>query len=103
MKAEDLLAKRAKRVASNILHAKEKGVDQLLRDVPGGREASQRLRAAILKEINSLSDLAVDMATEAEEFWLDEARLDELVNLVASKLEARSEEVDDGTTGEPAR
>lgn len=94
MRAEEILRKRRDRTIAIILGLKEREVDPLLRQEPGGDRASGMLRKVILDQINDFYDMALDVASSGEatsfEFnpavWLPriDGRLDALQNAVVS-------------------
>ena len=88
MRAEDILKKRRDRAIAIILSIKEREVDPLLNQMPGGSRASGLLRKVVLDQVNDFYDMALDVATSGEadryEFnaavWIPkiEGRLDDL-------------------------
>jgi hypothetical protein len=94
VRAEDILKKRRDRTIAIILGLKEREVDPLLLEEPGGSRASAMLRKVILDQINDFYDMALDVASSGEaatfEFNPDlwglrlEGRLDELHRAVES-------------------
>lgn len=65
MKAQDILSKRRDRTIAIVLNIKEREVDPLLTQMPGGRRASNILRKAILDQINDFYDMALDVANSS--------------------------------------
>jgi hypothetical protein len=63
VRAEDILKKRRDRTIAIILGLKEREVDPLLLEEPGGSRASAMLRKVILDQINDFYDMALDRAT----------------------------------------
>jgi hypothetical protein len=88
MRAEEILKRRRDRAIAIILSVKEREVDPLLSQMPGGTRASQLLRKVVLDQINDLYALALDIANSGEvetfefnpEVWLPriEGQLDAL-------------------------
>lgn len=66
MKAEDILKKRKDRTIAIILGLKEREVDPLLLEMPGGSRASTMMRKVILDQINDFYDMALDVASSGE-------------------------------------
>lgn len=63
MKADEILRKRRDRTIAIILGLKEREVDPLLTQMPGGSRASGLLRKVILDQINDFYDMALDVAS----------------------------------------
>jgi hypothetical protein len=94
MRAEDILKKRRDRTIAIILSVKEREVDPLLSQMPGGTRASHLLRKGILDTINDFYDMALDVASSGEarnfefnpEVWGPriEGRLDDIHRAVVS-------------------
>jgi hypothetical protein len=94
MRADEILKKRRDRTIAIILGLKEREVDPLLLQEPGGSRASGMLRKVILDQINDFYDIALDVASSGEadtfEFNPDvwgsriEGRLNDLHRAVAS-------------------
>lgn len=88
LRADDILKKRRDRTIAIILSIKEREVDPLLTQMPGGRRASQLLRKAILDQVNDFYDMALDVSSSGgadgfafnAEVWLPkiEGKLHEL-------------------------
>lgn len=70
MRAEEILKKRRDRTIAIILGIKEREVDPLLANRPGGDRASHALRKVILDQVNDFYDMALDVASSsgAEQF-----------------------------------
>lgn len=66
MKADDILRKRRDRTIAIILGLKEREVDPLLLQEPGGQRASNMLRKVILDQINDFYDMSLDVASSGE-------------------------------------
>lgn len=94
MRAEEILKKRKDRTIAVILSIKEREVDPLLSQMPGGTRASQLLRKVVLDQVNDLYALALDITTSGEvdtfefnpEVWIPriEGHLDALRREVAA-------------------
>ena len=92
MRADDILKKRRDRSIAIILGVKEREIDPLLTQEPGGNHASTLLRKVILDQVNDFCDLALDVASSGEapkfefnpDVWLRriDGRLDELQGAV---------------------
>lgn len=65
MRAQDILAKRRDRSIAIVMNVKEREVDPLLLEMPGGKRASTMLRKVILDQINDLYDMALDVASSS--------------------------------------
>lgn len=65
MRAQDILSKRRDRTIAIVLGIKEREVDPLLTQVPGGSRASTLMRKAILDQINDFYDMALDVASSS--------------------------------------
>lgn len=66
MRADDILRKRRDRAIAIILNVKEREVDPLLDQDPGGAQASRLMRKAILDQFNEFCDLALDVTASGE-------------------------------------
>jgi hypothetical protein len=62
MRADEILKKRRDRAIAIVLSIKEREVDPILDDMPGGRDASRALRKVVLDQLNDFCDLALDVA-----------------------------------------
>jgi hypothetical protein len=92
MRAVDILKRRKDKAVAIILTVKERDVDRILRQHPGGEEASRQLRKVILDQINDFYDIALDVASSADatdyefnpEVWVPrvDAQLAEIRSLV---------------------
>jgi hypothetical protein len=92
VRADDILKKRRDRSIAIILGVKEREIDPLLDQEPGGRRASTLLRKVVLDQINDFCDLALDVANSGEapkfefnpDIWMRriDGRLDELQGAV---------------------
>jgi hypothetical protein len=91
MKAQEILKKRRDRGIAIVLKVKEREVDPLLLQEPGGAQASRLLRKVILDQMNDFYDLALDVCAsgEAETFWFNPEvwmrRLDEIHQAVVEQ------------------
>lgn len=65
MKAQDILSKRRDRTIAIVLGVKEREVDPLLSQMPGGTRASGLLRKVILDQINDFYDMALDVSSSS--------------------------------------
>lgn len=65
MRAQDILSKRRDRTIAIVLGIKEREVDPLLSQMPGGARASTLLRKVILDQINDFYDMALDVANSS--------------------------------------
>lgn len=65
MRADEILKKRRDRTIAIILGIKEREVDTLLSNVPGGQKASHALRKVILDQVNDFYDMALDVASSS--------------------------------------
>lgn len=83
---DDLIQRRTRKAIGQILGTKEREVDPLLKGVAGGREASLRLRSAVLDTLNEFRDLMVDVlesvCCEYDGVLLNEEYLKRLEKLV---------------------
>lgn len=78
MRADEILKKRRDRAIAIVLSVKEREVDAILTDIPGGRAASKAMRKVVLDQINDFCDLALDVAGSSDvatfefnpEIWL---------------------------------
>lgn len=94
MRAEEILKKRRDRTIAIILGLKEREVDPLLLQGPGGGRASGMLRKVILDQINDFYDMALDVTSSSDastfefnpEVWGPriEGRLDDIHRAVVS-------------------
>lgn len=66
MRADEILKKRRDRAIAIVLSVKEREVDALLDNVPGGKAASRALRKVVLDQINDFCDLALDVAGSSD-------------------------------------
>jgi hypothetical protein len=66
VRAEDILRKRRDRAIAIILGLKEREVDPLLLQEPGGSRASAMMRKVVLDQINDFYDMALDVASSGE-------------------------------------
>lgn len=57
----DVLAKRRDRAIAIILGVKERECDPFLKDSPGGKIASDKLRKVVLDQMNEMHDLYLDV------------------------------------------
>lgn len=94
MRAEDILRKRRDRTIAIILGVKERELDPLLMQEPGGSRASAMMRKVVLDQINDFYDLALDVTSSGEastfefnpDIWVPriEGRLDDIHRAVVS-------------------
>lgn len=84
MRATDILHKRRDRAIAIILKIKEREVDPLLSQNPGGAQASQRLRKVVLDQLNDFCDMALDVASsgEADHFEFNAAVWETKINAI---------------------
>jgi hypothetical protein len=66
MRADEILKKRRDRAIAIVLSIKEREVDPILNEIPGGHDASRALRKVVLDQINDFCDLALDVAGSGE-------------------------------------
>lgn len=66
IRAADILHKRRDRAIAIILKIKEREIDPLLGQTPGGVQASRALRKVVLDQLNDFCDMALDVASSGE-------------------------------------
>lgn len=66
MRAQDILRKRRDRAIAIIMKVKEREIDPLLLQEPGGAQASRLLRKVVLDQVNDFYDIALDVASSGE-------------------------------------
>lgn len=88
MRAEEILKKRMDRAIASILNVKEREVDPLLKQSPGGERASRLLRKVILDQMNDFCDMARDVAGSGEA-----ATMEFNADLWAARIEGKLDEV----------
>lgn len=66
MRADEILKKRRDRACAIILGVKERELDPILKDAPGGDKASKAMRKAVLDQVNDFYDLALDIVNSSE-------------------------------------